>query len=286
MIKGRPLGVVWVAVLSSQPKSKEERPVNSVKYVAMDVHPGTSLVVVRDAEGKVVAESVLATEAATILDFVYGLRGTIYLTFEEGTHSAWLYDLLVGHVDRLVVCNPRQNALLKAGNKSDRIDARKLSELLRAGLLSPVYHGENSAATLKQLACSYSALTEDTAGDEPAEGHLSQPGDPHERDESLREAAPPGVAGPNPGPRPDSSCPASLPGVGQSASVAPGSAPRVDRGVPAARRRQVAALGSLPGSDSHRGADRTGADTSSFPHRGWPRHRISCRGHRTRVRRK
>jgi hypothetical protein len=37
-----------------------------------------------------------------------------------------------------VVCNPRQNALLKAGNKSDSIDARKLSELLRAGLLSPV----------------------------------------------------------------------------------------------------------------------------------------------------
>jgi transposase len=162
MIKGRPLGVVWVAVLSSQPKSKEERPVNSVKYVAMDVHPGTSLVVVRDAEGKVVAESVLATEAATILDFIHGLRGTIYLTFEEGTQSAWLYDLLVGRVDRLVVCNPRQNALLKAGNKSDRIDARKLSELLRAGLLSPVYHGENSTAAVKQLASSYSALTEDT----------------------------------------------------------------------------------------------------------------------------
>jgi hypothetical protein len=27
-----------------------------------------------------------------------------------------------------VVCNPRKNALLKHGNKSDRIDARKLAE--------------------------------------------------------------------------------------------------------------------------------------------------------------
>jgi hypothetical protein len=29
------------------------------------------------------------------------------------------------------VCNPRKNALLKTGNKSDRIDARKLAKLLR-----------------------------------------------------------------------------------------------------------------------------------------------------------
>jgi hypothetical protein len=42
-----------------------------------------------------------------------------------------------------VVCDPRKNALLKAGNKNDRVDARKLSDLLRAGLLTPVYHGQS-----------------------------------------------------------------------------------------------------------------------------------------------
>ena len=84
------------------------------------------------------------------------------MTFEEGTHSAWLYDLLVRRVAKLVVCNPRKNALLKAGNKSDTIDARKLAELLRAGLLSPVYHGQNSTAAVKHLGRSYAALTEDT----------------------------------------------------------------------------------------------------------------------------
>ena len=83
-----------------------------------------------------------------ILDFVRGLRGSVHVTLEEGTHSAWLHDLLVRRVARVVVCDPRQNALLKAGNKSDTIDARKLAELLRAGLLSPVYHGETSTVTL------------------------------------------------------------------------------------------------------------------------------------------
>jgi transposase len=135
---------------------------NSVKYIGLDVHLTTISLAVLDAEGKLLMQSVVATHAAAILDFIHGLHGTLHLTFEEGTYSAWLYDLLVRQVARVVVCNPRKNALLKAGNKSDTIDARKLAELLRAGLLSPVYHGETSTATVKQLGCSYAALTQDT----------------------------------------------------------------------------------------------------------------------------
>ena len=83
------------------------------------------------------------------------------MTFEEGTGASWLYDLLKPHVAELIVCNPRKNALLKGGNKNDKVDARKLSELLRAGLLSPVYHGEQSVRMLKELARSYLTLTKD-----------------------------------------------------------------------------------------------------------------------------
>jgi len=39
------------------------------------------------------------------------------------------------------------------------IDARKLAELLRAGLLSPVYHGQNSTAAVKHLGRRYATLT-------------------------------------------------------------------------------------------------------------------------------
>ena len=135
---------------------------NSIKYVGLDVHQSTISVAVLNDEGKLVMQCVLATQARAIVDFFAGLRGTLHVTFEEGAHSAWLYDLLVRRVTKLVVCNPRKNALLKAGNKSDAIDARKLAELLRAGMLSPVYHGQNSSATVKQLGRSYAALTEDT----------------------------------------------------------------------------------------------------------------------------
>src|SRR3712207_7408243 len=48
-----------------------------------------------------------------------------------------------------------------AGNKNDRVDARKLSDLLRAGLLTPVYHGESGVRTLRELARSYLTITKD-----------------------------------------------------------------------------------------------------------------------------
>ena len=60
-----------------------------------------------------------------------------------------------------MVSDPRKNALLKSENKGDRIDARKLATLLRGGLLSPVYHGENGVGTLKELARSYLTITKD-----------------------------------------------------------------------------------------------------------------------------
>src|SRR6476620_12217585 len=114
-----------------------------------------------DPEGKVVMESILETKATTILEFLAGRRGTLSVTFEEGTWAAWLYDLLKPHVAHLVVCNPRKNALLKHGNKNDKIDARKLADLLRLNDLEPVYHGETGVRMLRELARSYLTIVID-----------------------------------------------------------------------------------------------------------------------------
>src|SRR6266481_779985 len=131
------------------------------KYIGMDVHQATISVAVTDSRGKLIMESILETKAATILEFIQGLHGSLSVTFEEGTSAAWLHDLLKPHVAHLVVCDPRKNARLKDGSKSDRIDARKLVELLRLNKLNPVYHGEHGVRTLKELGRSYLTITQD-----------------------------------------------------------------------------------------------------------------------------
>jgi Transposase len=134
---------------------------NSEKYIGLDVHQATIVVAVTDSTGKLIMESILETEAATILQFFAGLRGTLSVTFEEGTWSAWRYDLLKPHVAQRVVCHPRKKALLKDGNKSDRIDARKLAERLRGNQLKPVYHGGTGVRMLRELSRSYLTIVKD-----------------------------------------------------------------------------------------------------------------------------
>ena len=134
---------------------------NMKKYIGLDVHQESIAIAVLNSAGKLVMESIVETKASTLLDFLHGLRGELHVTLEEGTWAAWLYDVLKPHVQKIVVCNPRRNALLKEGSKSDKVDARKLAELLRTGMLRAVYHGENGLRTLREFARSYLTISKD-----------------------------------------------------------------------------------------------------------------------------
>jgi transposase len=132
------------------------------KYIAFDVHQAATVASVLNAAGREVNTGIVPTQAQPLIGFLQGLGGKLHLTCEEGTYAAWLYDLLQGRVAELVVCDPRHNALLKEGNKTDAGDARKLAELLRAGMLRAVYHGNRSMRARQELAHCYEALRDDT----------------------------------------------------------------------------------------------------------------------------
>ena len=134
---------------------------SNIKYIGLDVHKEAIAIAVLNGAGKLVMESIIETKAATLVQFLQGLRGELHVTLEEGAWAAWLYDVLKPQAHELVVCNPRRNALLKEGSKSDKVDARKLAELLRSGMLRPVYHGENGLRTLRELARSYQTISKD-----------------------------------------------------------------------------------------------------------------------------
>jgi transposase len=132
----------------------------TIKYVGLDVHQATTVTTVREETGRVIARTILPTEAGPIVDWFRGMRGTVHVAFEEGTQAQWLHDLLVPVVDRVLVCNRRGQS--SQGNKADQIDADALSDLLRQGALRAVYHGSHERATLKELARTYQNLVEDS----------------------------------------------------------------------------------------------------------------------------
>jgi len=131
-----------------------------MKYVALDVHQAMPVASVREESGRIIARSILPTDESAILEFFEGMRGSIHVTFEEGTQAQWLYDLLVPVVDRVLVCDRRGKS--RQGNKGDQVDADALSEFLRRGGLRAVYHGSPQRSTLRELTRTYQNVVEDS----------------------------------------------------------------------------------------------------------------------------
>ena len=132
------------------------------QYIGMDVHKAMTVIAVLDSAGKTRAEATVETKASTLVQFLRGLEGDLHVTLEESSYSAWLYEALLPHAAQVVICDPRKNAAyIRMGNKSDRIDAHKLADLLRTNMVSAVYHGNASGRALQELARAYGCLVED-----------------------------------------------------------------------------------------------------------------------------
>ena len=237
---------------------------NDAKYIGMDVHTATISAAVRDSSGNLVMEATIETKAETILEFVHGLRGSLRVSFEEGTCASWLHDLLKPHVSEVLVCDSRKNALLRVGNKNDREDARKLSELLFLNKLHAVYHGETGIRTLKELARSYLTITRDLTR---VMNRLKaiyrgwgiactgqQVYAPRYRPEWLAKIAEAGVRR------------RLLSTVRCLGGFAPGSAPRAISGIPETSGHEIAAADSLDRPDPRGFVDRSDADAPSLPY--------------------
>src|SRR5260370_14699334 len=90
--KRRPLcGRLW---LFASPPTERSTVMSQEKYIGMDVHQATISVAVLDSRGKLIMESILETKAATILEFLQRLHGSLSGTFDEGTSAASLHALL------------------------------------------------------------------------------------------------------------------------------------------------------------------------------------------------
>ena len=133
------------------------------KYMGLDVHQAMTVVVaVMNADGKIVLETMVPTEAGAIRGLIESLSGPMHVTLEETTPAEWLHEVICDLVKEVVVCDPKRNRLLTEGSKGDKPDARKLAELLRVGMVRSVWHGHDRTRGLKQMVRAYETFTIDT----------------------------------------------------------------------------------------------------------------------------
>ena len=90
--------------------------------------------------------------------YLKNLKGSKILAIEETTTSQWLYTELKDYVDKILICDPNRNRLLSEGPKTDKIDASKLVQLLKAGLMKEVYHSTDKFLYLRRIVSGYEDL--------------------------------------------------------------------------------------------------------------------------------
>lgn len=100
----------------------------------------------------------LPPDIKAVRDKIKSYSGSKILVIEETTTSHWLYVNLIDVVDKIIICDPYRNSLLKDGPQNDKIDAKKLCLLLRNNMVKEVYHTLDKDYEIRKLVSAYEDL--------------------------------------------------------------------------------------------------------------------------------
>jgi len=113
-------------------------------YVGMDLGSKECAAVTRNSKGKIIDSEVFKTSEHNLIVFFESLGGEVHVMFEEGELASWVRGTIKPHVASVTVCDPKRNAWVAKGEqKCDKVDARKLAELLRLGSYAEVWHTDD-----------------------------------------------------------------------------------------------------------------------------------------------
>ncbi len=128
------------------------------RYIGLDAHGTSCTFAMVGPSGRRIRHDVVETNGAALVAYLKGLSGQKHLCLEEGTQSAWLYEILSPHVDEIVVASISRSR----GQKSDARDAFQRAEELRThAVATPVFKAPRLFSELRELARVHSMLVRD-----------------------------------------------------------------------------------------------------------------------------
>jgi transposase len=119
-------------------------------YSALDLHERTVECVLKDEDGALVRESKMGKDEESILKFLDGTQASVVM--ESGYNHQHIYDLLKEKGYHVTVAHPLMvKAIAYARVKSDKVDARMLADLLRAGMIPEAYVPDRDIREVRDL---------------------------------------------------------------------------------------------------------------------------------------
>ena len=119
-------------------------------YAALDLHQKTVQAVVKEEDGTLVKEAKMRRDGKEILEFLNGTNAEVVM--ESGLNHQYIRDLLKENSYDVKVAHPLMvKAIAYARVKSDRVDARTPTDLLRAKMIPEAYIPDKEIRDLRDL---------------------------------------------------------------------------------------------------------------------------------------
>jgi transposase len=134
-----------------------------IHYVGLDCHRNTIRACHRNQQGKILAECDLPATHQALVDYArVELTKEDHVVLEATFHSHAIARILQPYVAKVIVSNPLQTkAIAQSKKKTDKVDARVLSDLLRLDYLPTVWLPNETTQQMRDLCSSRVALVND-----------------------------------------------------------------------------------------------------------------------------
>ncbi len=109
---------------------------NTCHYIGLDVHKKSISYCVKAADGTIVEEGKVRATHEALRNWAGKRQQAWHGAMEATMFSSWIYDTLQPYAAKLEIGNPSMMKAIGASKKkSDRLDARKIADLVRCNLL-------------------------------------------------------------------------------------------------------------------------------------------------------
>jgi transposase len=121
-------------------------------YIGLDVHKQSIAFCIKTADGTVIDRGTLEATRPTLESWAATLPQPWQGAMEATPFSGWIHDTLAPYADDLAVAHPADlDAIVKSKKKSDKIDADKITDLLRVDMLRRVWLPPREWRELRRL---------------------------------------------------------------------------------------------------------------------------------------
>lgn len=125
---------------------------NSIDYIGLDVHKRTISYCVKAMDGTIREEGVIGATRPELTAWAQRRPRRWAGALEATLFSGWIYDHLLPFAEQLQVAHPLMlRAIAASKKKNDRVDARKIADLLRCNLLPACYMAPAEWRDLRRL---------------------------------------------------------------------------------------------------------------------------------------